>query len=385
MNPLSLSRLVVMACLAWSLPATHAVESPATLRSVFADDFLVGVALGSYQVNGRVPKAEEVAAKQFSAITPENEFKWQALHPAPGRYEFKSADVFANFAKAHDMKLIGHTLVWHSQTPDWVFKGDDGKPATREQLLERMREHIRTVADRYKDSVKGWDVVNEALSDGGPDLLRDSPWRRIIGDDFLDHAFRFAREAAPNAELYYNDYGLEDPRKRRNCVTLLKGMIARGVPITGVGTQSHFSLDRPALSEVEKTIQELSALGLKVMVTELDVDELPARGGFGNADINRREQADPALDPYKAGLPDEVQQKLAKRYAELFDVFLRHRKSVTRVTLWGLNDGFSWLNHFPIRGRTNHALLIDRAMLPKPAFFAVLKEGQKKREERKAP
>lgn len=341
--------------------------------------------MGSFQINGRIPKAEEMAAKQFSAITPENEFKWQSLHPSPDRYDFKSADVFVDFAKKHDMKLIGHTLVWHSQTPDWVFKGADGKPAGREQLLERMRDHIHAVAGRYKDSVKGWDVVNEALADGGPELLRDSPWRRIIGDDFLDYAFRFAREVAPNAELYYNDYGLEDPRKRRNCVTLLKGMIARGVPITGVGTQSHLGLDHPSVDEVEKTIQDLSGLGLKVMVTELDVDVLPARRGFGNADINRREKADPALDPYKTGLPDEVQQKLSKRYAELFEVYMRHRKSIGRVTLWGLNDGFCWLNNFPIRGRTNHALLIDRSMQPKPAFFAVLKEGEKKVEGKKAP
>ncbi len=385
MNAFSLPRLAAVACLSFVMPPAFAVEPAATLRSAFVDDFLVGVALGSYQINGRNPKAEEAAARQFSAITPENELKWQSVHPSPDRYEFKSADAFAEFAKAHDMKLIGHTLVWHSQTPDWVFKGDDGKPATREQLLERMRDHIRTVAGRYKDSVKGWDVVNEALSDGGPEILRDSPWRRIIGDDFLDQAFRFAKEAAPNAELYYNDYGLEDPRKRRNCVTLLKGMIERGVPITGVGTQSHLNLDRPAIADVEKTIEDLSALGLKVMVTELDVDVLPARGGFGNADINRREKADPSLDPYKAGLPEEVQQRLAKRYAELFEVYVRHRKSVTRVTLWGLNDGCSWLNNFPIRGRTNHALLTDRSMQPKPAFFEVLKEGEKKVAAKTAP
>jgi endo-1,4-beta-xylanase len=277
------------------------------------------------------------------------------------------------------MEVIGHTLVWHSQTPRWVFEGTAGKPATKEEVLKRMRDHIHTVAGRYKGKIKGWDVVNEALADGGPDVLRDSPWRRIIGDDFLDHAFRFAREADPKAELYYNDYGLEDPRKRANCVKLLKGMLERKVPIDGVGTQSHFDLNRPSIEEIEKTIKEFSALGLKVMITELDVDVLPSRGPAGNADIGRREQGNSATNPYTTGLPDDVQQKLAKRYADIFKVYVRHQKSVTRVTFWGVNDGQSWLNGFPIRGRTNHALLFDREFKPKPAFFEVLKVGREGR------
>ncbi|MCP5546647.1 MAG: endo-1,4-beta-xylanase [Akkermansiaceae bacterium] len=348
-----------------------------TLRSVYQDDFLIGAALNTSQVNGRNEKEGEIAAKQFSSLTAENEMKWQSIHPQPGTYRFEGADAYATFAQKHKMALIGHTLVWHSQTPDWVFRGDGGSPATREQLLERMREHIHKVAGRYKGKVKGWDVVNEALSDGGADILRDSPWRRIIGDDFIDHAFRFAREADPKAELYYNDYGLENERKRDNCVELVRGLLQRGVPIDGVGTQSHLHLNHPPIREVEKTIEAFAALGLKVMVTELDIDVLPSRGNFGNADVSRRERGDDSLNPYKDGLPDDVQEKLAKRYSDLFDVYLRHRKSVTRVTFWGLADGSSWLNGFPIRGRTNHPLLIDRDLKPKPAFFAVLRKGKK--------
>ena len=226
---------------------------------------------------------------------------------------------------------------------------------------------------RYKGRVKGWDVVNEALADGGPAPMRDSPWRRILGDDFLDHAFRFAREADPAAELYYNDYGLENPRKRDNAVAMLKGMLARGVPVTGVGTQSHFQLEGPPIEEVEKTIRAFAGLGLKVMITELDVDVLPARGPAGNADITRREQADAARDPFRDGLPEAVQQKLARRYAELFAVYLRHRQSINRVTFWGLDDGRSWLNNFPVRGRVNHPLLFDRGLEPKAAYFDVLR------------
>lgn len=355
--------------------ATAAEPSPSTLRKAFADDFLIGTALNMAQVDGRNAKGGEVAAKQFSSLTPENEMKWQSVHPQPDRYDFKAADAFAEFANKNDMQLIGHCLVWHSQTPGWVFQGENGQPATREQLLKRMRDHIQTVVGRYKGKVKGWDVVNEALADGGPTLLRDSPWKRIIGDDFIDQAFRFAKEADPKAELYYNDYGLENERKRANCVKLLKGMKERGVPIDGVGTQSHFHLNGPSLDEVEKTIKDLSALGLKVMITELDVDVLPVRGMMGNADVNRREQGGDASNPYTSGLPAEMQEKLAKRYADLFGIYLRNRKSITRVTFWGLDDGHTWLNGYPVRGRTNHPLLLDRDLKPKPAFFAVLKVG----------
>lgn len=344
-----------------------------TLRDAFADDFLIGVALSTRQVNGRDAASGELAARHFSSVTAENEMKWQALQPSPGVFSFRDADAYADYAAKHEMKLIGHALVWHSQTPNWVFEGDAGKPATRDQLLARMREHIQAVAGRYKGKVKGWDVVNEALSDGGPDPLRDSPWKEIIGPDFIDHAFRFAKEADPDAELYYNDYGLEDPRKRTNCVKLLRGLLDRGVPIDGVGTQSHFRIDDPSNEQVEQTIKDFAALGLKVMITELDVDVLPSYGPAGIADINRQEKSHPSLNPYTGELPAEIQQKLAQRYADLFAIYLRHRKSITRVTFWGLYDGHTWLNHFPIRGRTNHPLLFDRNLKPKPAFFEVLK------------
>lgn len=356
-----------------SEPSPAVVVPPDSLRAAMADNFLIGVAMNQRQVTGRDEKVAELAGRQFSSLTPENEMKWMYLHPQPGRYEFDVADAYVEYARKHDMKLIGHALVWHSQTPDWVFQGNDGGVATREELLALMREHIFTIAGRYKGKIHGWDVVNEALSDGGPELLRDSPWKRIIGDDFLDHAFRFAREAAPDAELYYNDYGLENPDKREKCLTLLRGMLKRGVPIDGVGTQSHLHLLHPPISDVEDTIKALASTGLKVMVTELDVDVLPSRGNFGNADVNRREKADPSLNPYTKGLPDEVQQQLTKRYEDLFAVYLRHRKSMTRVTLWGVHDGACWLNFFPIPWRTNHALLIDRELKPKPAFLAVRK------------
>lgn len=370
----------LLLCFALALSSVMAVaDSPLptpTLRSVFKDHFLIGAALNTSMVNGRNAKAGEIAARQFTSLTAENDMKWQSLHPAPGRYQFDSADAYANFGKMHGMAVIGHTLVWHSQTPDWVFKGKDGGPAMREELLGRTRDHIHTVVGRYKGQIKGWDVVNEAISDSDAEVLRDSPWRRILGDDFLDHAYRFAHEADPDAELYYNDYGLENRRKRDRAIQMLKGLIGRGVPITAVGLQGHYSLKWPVIDELEQAIKDFSALGLKVMITELDVDVLPSRGAVGVADVSRREAVDPALNPYVDGLPDDVGQQLAKRYATLFEVFLRHQKDIRRVTFWGLEDGQSWLNHFPIHGRTNYPLLFNRDLLPKPAFFEVLKIGQ---------
>ncbi len=371
-RPILAASLVLLPCAA---PAEEAA-STLTLRKEFADNFLMGVALNSSQVNGRNARAGEMAASQFSALTAENDMKWQSIHPQPEVYQFKAADAYAEYAAKNDMKLIGHTLVWHSQTPGWVFQGKDGQPATRDELLARMRDHIHTVVKHYKGKVYSWDVVNEALSDGGPEILRSSPWRKIIGDDFLDHAFRFAREADPDVQLYYNDYSLENPRKRENCVKLLKGMIERGVPIDGVGTQAHFQLNGPPTEEIEKTIKDFAALGLKVSITELDVDVLPSRGPAGNADISRSEKGGDEINPYTKGFPDEMQEKLAKRYADIFEVYVRNNKSIDRVTFWGLDDGHSWLNGFPVRGRTNYALLFDREMKPKPAFFAVLKTAK---------
>lgn len=369
-----LHTLALLACLPVVILGMDA--SAPTLRHAYAGDFLIGVALSTAQIDGRNAKAGRIAAEHFSSVTPENAMKWQAVQPHPDRYDFTAADAYVEFARKHGIALIGHALVWHSQTPAWVFQGSEGQPATREELLKRMQAHIHTVVGRYRGKIKGWDVVNEALSDSGSDILRDSPWRRIIGDDFLDHAFRFAREADPGAELYYNDYNLEEPRKRANALKLLRGLLSRGAPVSGVGTQSHFQLEYPSLAEIEQTLVALSGLGLKVMITELDIDTLPSRGPAGIADINRRESGDKSLDPYTAGLPDNVQKRLTQRYASLFAIYLRHRGSITRITLWGLDDGQTWLNDFPMPGRTNHPLLFDRALNPKPAYFALLRKDK---------
>jgi endo-1,4-beta-xylanase len=263
--------------------------------------------------------------------------------------------------------------VWHSQTPRWVFQDAEGKPLTRDALLARMRDHIRTVVGRYKGRIHGWDVVNEALNEDG--TLRRSPWLNIIGEDYIAQAFKFAHEADPNAELYYNDYNLEVPAKRDGAVALVKQLKAQGLTIHGVGSQAHDRLDLPRSVELhDQSIAALAATGVKVHITELDVDVLPRAMRANTADLGAAVRPSSAvnMNPYVAGLPDSVQQKLAKRYADLFAVFLKHRDVIDRVTFWGVGDGDSWLNNFPVRGRTNHALLFDRQDLPKPAFDAVM-------------
>ena len=367
-------KTTVLATLALSLTASALAALP-SLKDAYKDDFLIGTALNPYRtesLDGEIPSFIE---SQFNAATAENAMKWGPIHPGPGIYNFDDADRFVEFCEHHHIKVIGHNLIWHSQTPKWVFEDDKGLPVTREVLLARMKEHIFTVAGRYKGRVLGWDVVNEALNEDG--TLRDSPWRRIIGDDYIVKAFEFAHEADPQAELYYNDYAIENPAKRAGAVAIVRQLKAAGAHIDGVGIQEHVSLVWPTLAELDDSISAFAAEGVKVVITELDVSVLP-EPDMGNADVGRRFIMNtPELDPYRYGLPPEMQEKLAARYAELFGVYLKHRDVVTRVTLWGLDDRDSWLNNFPVFGRTNYALLFDRMNRPKPAFQTVIDAAKK--------
>jgi endo-1,4-beta-xylanase len=269
------------------------------------------------------------------------------------------------------MFIVGHTLVWQHQIPAWVFNDDAGNLLSREALLARMKEHIFTVVGRYKGRVNGWDVVNEALTDSGQ--FQRTTWFHIIGEDFIAKAFEYAHQADPNAELYYNEYSLEQPAKREACVRLVKDLKAKGLRIDGVGIQGHWGMKYPTSKELDAFIDAFAALGVKVMVTELDIDVLPSATQYMGADINVRFELRKGLNPYANGLPDDIQKKLADRYAGLFAILLRHKDTVSRVTLWGVYDKTSWLNNWPVRGRTNYPLLFDRNYQPKPAFDAVIK------------
>jgi endo-1,4-beta-xylanase len=365
------STLAALAALLLLAAPVAAAEPVPTLKDAYAHDFLIGAALNPKDFDGRDRMAAALVAAQFSAITPGNVMKWALIHPRPGVYDFAPADRFVAFGEAHGLAVIGHNLVWHNQVPDWVFQDDQGRPLTREALLQRLHDHIFAVVGRYKGRIKGWDVVNEALTDDG--ALRPSPWLKIIGPDYLEMAFRWAHEADPAAELYYNDFSLERPEKRRGALALVARLKAEGVPITGVGLQNHDRLDWPSLADEDATISAFGALGMKVSITELDIDVLPKAVKDPTAEVSLKAERHPGLNPWPDGLPHDVQAALAQRYAGLFGVFLKHRDVVERVTFWGVDDGDSWLNDWPVLGRTSYPLLFDRDDRPKPAFFAVIR------------
>lgn len=354
---------------------TGCATAQPTLKEAFKGDFLIGVAVNESQFTEQNPAQDALIKSQFNSISPENVLKWESVHPLPGKYDFSVADRYVAFGEKNKMFIIGHNLVWHNQTPSWVFQDDQGKPLGREALLARMRDHIHTVVGRYKGRINGWDVVNEALNEDGS--LRQSPWMKIIGEDYLVKAYEYAHEADPAAELYYNDYSLENEPKRKGAIALVKKLQAAGVPVHAIGIQQHIKMDWPTPAQVDDTITAFGQLGVKVMITEMDLDVLPAATHSQAAEVSMNFALQAKFDPYTNGLPDSVQQAMARRYAELFSVFVRHTNIVSRVTFWGATDGDSWLNTWPIKGRTSYPLLFDRQCKPKPAFDAVIQTATK--------
>ncbi|MGB9485513.1 MAG: endo-1,4-beta-xylanase [Terriglobia bacterium] len=349
-------------------------QAPPALKDALKGSFLIGAALNPAEFTESDARDAAIVKAQFDSISPENVLKWEMVHPEPGRYDFDLPDKYVAFGGKNHMFIIGHTLVWHHQTPKWVFEDAKGNPVDREALLKRMREHIQAVVGRYKGRVHGWDVVNEALDDDG--TLRQTPWLKIIGEDYIAKAFEFAHEADPKAELYYNDFSLENEAKRNGAIELIRKLRAHGAPVTGVGLQGHYKIDWPSVDQLDAAIAAFAKLGVKVMITELDIDVLPPAMQYRGADISANVELQPKLNPYTSGLPDSVQQALANRYNELFRVFLKHRGVLSRVTFWGVTDAGSWLNNWPVRGRTSYPLLFDRDGRPKPAFYAVIKAAR---------
>lgn len=384
--------------------AARAAETPA-LKDVFKAHFYIGSAInrsfttgtGWQRTAAQVTQDIALLKAQFNQITAENDMKWGSVHPRPGTdgFDFTGTDAFVEFGEKNDLYLVGHTLVWHSQTPNWVFRAADAKPdaaaeqpprrgsgpgfggpftgpkATREELLKRMHDHIQTLVGRYKGKIKVWDVVNEALSDGGPDDLRKTLWTEIIGPDFIEKAFEYAHEADPAAILRYNDYGLENPEKRRKLISLIKSLQDKKVPVMAIGTQAHVNVSI-SFDTMDKALTEMEVLGLPIHVTELDVNSAEGgQRGFG-ADIANNSATT------EGGLVSEADKKLATAYAALFRAFLKHDKSVEMVTLWGSNDALSWR-------RQGKPLLFDGENKPKPAFDAVIRIAKESEPEGKKP
>jgi len=286
--------------------------------------------------------------------------KMGPIHPAEDRYNWRDADSIVAFAQLHHIKVRGHNLCWHEQTPFWLFKDKEGKQVTKEVLLQRLKDHITTVVNRYKGKIYAWDVVNEAIDDDSTKFLRNSLWYQICGDDFIVKAFEYAHAADPEAKLFYNDYNTERPEKRERVYQLLKKLVDAKVPIDGVGIQAHWSIYEPSKADLEKTIKEFSSLGLKIQVTELDISLYPW-------EKERRK-----LRPGEKGeLTPELEQKQADHYAEVFKIFRKYKKVVTGVTFWNISDRYTWLDNYPVPGRKNFPLLFDQNLQPKKAYQGV--------------
>lgn len=358
------------------------VETSVPLKEAYENAFLIGTAVNEEIVSGQDQVSQDIVVRQFNTITLENAMKAGPINPEPGVFNYGPADSFVDFGKKHDMFIVGHTLVWHNQTPDWFFQDEQGRPNTPEAQTERLRDHIKTVAGRYAGRVDAWDVVNEVIGEDGS--YRPTTWVNSIGngDSLVKQSFRFAAEYAPDAELYYNDFNAWRPSKRDGIVRMVKMLQEEGIRIDGIGIQGHWGLNYPKNEYIEAAIDTFASLGVKVMITELDVDVLPLTkegqiiGSVMSHPQFQLEEFKEYLDPYADGLPEDIQKALADRYAELFRIFYAKKDKIDRVTLWGVHDDMSWRNGYPIPGRTNYPLLYDRDRRAKPALEAVLKIPQ---------
>jgi endo-1,4-beta-xylanase len=346
-------------------PAEPSVqEDIPSLAAAFADYFPIGAAIEPAQTGGL--KAE-LLKKHVNMLVAENVMKMDAIQPSEGVFKWDNADRIVKFAKENGMDLRFHTLVWHSQVGQWFFKDADGQPMVdetdpdkmkrnKELLLERLDTHVRTIVERYKDDIRDWDVVNEVIEPGDPDGMRASEWYKITGTDFIATAFKAARKAGgPDARLYINDYGTDNPGKRDRLYELVKGLLDQGVPIDGVGHQTHIDVYGPTIASIIDSMKKFAELGLDNQVTELDMSL-----------YRWNDESD-----YGDQIPEHVLKAQADRYGQLFDALKANKEIVSAVVLWGISDDHTWLNGFPVT-RTNAPLLFDRQYQAKEAFWAVV-------------
>lgn len=347
-------------------------NSKYSLKSAFNGKFLIGVALSNSVIREQTA-AHAMIRNQFNSVVAENDMKSIKIQPKEGVFDFSGADRFVNFGEANDMFIVGHTLVWHSQAPDWIFTDKNGEDVSRSVLIERMRNHITTLVKRYKGRVHAWDVVNEAITGDGE--FRKTKWYEIIGEDYIEMAFQFAHEADPDAELYYNDFGMDSPGKRKAVVALTQKLKQKGIRIDGIGMQGHYNLNL-SLKRFEESIIAFKQTGLDIHITELDITVLPQVSEERGADVDLKHEYHSKLNPYPIQLPDSIQQEQDKIYRGIFKVLLKHTDAVARVTFWGLNDATSWRNNWPVRGRTDYPLLFDRNNNHKPIVEQLIRLGQ---------
>lgn len=347
-----------------------------SLKKVFDSKFKVGVAINKNQIKQKKSKEVDLIKNQFSSLTAENVMKWEEIHPKKNKYNFKISDLIVSMAQENDQDLIGHTLVWHNQIPEWVTRNPDGSLVEKNKLFDNITQHISTVAGRYSGKIKGWDVVNEAILDDGS--FRKNDFYNIAGEDYIFKSFEIAQKVDPSAELYYNDFSMYKPEKCDAAIVVANKIKDKGIRIDGIGLQAHWGLDYPTIDEIEQSIIKIYEAGYKVHFTELDIDVLPNLWEIEGADLSDNFKSNDELNPYRKHLPDSISNLLANRYSEIFDLFVKHSNKIERVTFWGLSDGHSWKNDWPAKGRTNYPLLFDKENEPKEAYHDILRRFGKK-------
>ena len=353
------------------------------LKDLYADHFLVGnILAGGIDSDSLFRQDKEELALligEFNCLTAENSMKMQYLQPKEGVFNFKASDALLHIADKAGMEVVGHALVWHHQIPNWIFKDKKGNLVSREVLIQRMKDHIFKVVSRYKGKIKYWDVVNEAVDlryENGQQVAfyRESQWYKIIGEEYIELAYRFAHEADPDALLLYNDYSMTDLVKTQFVADMVSDLKDKGIPIHGVGMQGHWHLEWPTTSDLKGALDILSGVGVQVSISELDVRLLPhPKDTEMGADIRLNVQRRKELDPYTNGIPKKMLKQQAVKYASLFEVFLEYSDVIERVSFWGVVDHYSWLRDWPVKGRTVYPALFDRDYSPKPAYFAIRK------------
>lgn len=373
---ISILSLILLSFIALS---QNSKPKTSALKEVFKDHFLIGAAVTPAITGGRDAASQEVLKTHFNSITAENVMKAEIINPKPGVYNFEAADNFIEFGKKNNMHIVGHTLVWHNQCPDWFFTHEDGNAKSNEEVKQRLHDYIKEVASRYEGKVDAWDVVNEVIGEDGK--YRPTKWVNGIGDgdELVKLAFKYAAQYSPTSELYYNDFNAWRPEKVQGIVRMVKMLQKEGIKIDGIGIQGHWGLNYPENKYIEDAIDAYAALGVKVMITELDVDVLPVtKEGqiIGTGMLHPQFQLPEFkkfLDPYRNGLPKEIEKLQAKRFVELFKIFLKKSEKIHRVTTWGIHDGMSWKNDYPIDKRINYPLLWNRDKTPKLALYELLK------------
>lgn len=329
------------------------------LKDYYTTYFPVGVAVGPRNLTGA---EAQLILEQFNSLTPENAMKMGPIHPEEARYFWRDADSIVAFAQRYGLRVRGHNLCWHQQTPPWIFTDSKGDTVRKEVLLQRLKDHITTVVRRYKGKIYAWDVVNEAVSDARDEYLRPSAWYRICGDEYIAKAFQYAHEADPDALLFYNDYNETDAVKREKIYKLVKELKEAGVPIHGVGLQGHWAINEPSQGQLDSTIQRFAGLGLAVQITELDISVYP----------KEHQARQPQSGDSDTAYTKEREQQQTAMYKMCFDLFRKHKSILTGVTFWNISDRHSWLDNFPVKGRKDYPLLFDKNGKPKKAYWEVV-------------